>query len=62
VVAKSRNVVPRRKILYHLDIRGEAGACKYPLEQIVAEERRLGHASVQRRLKGVHVVDALARI
>jgi hypothetical protein len=39
VVAKSGNVIARRKILHYLDIRGEAGAGEYPLEQIVAEER-----------------------
>ena len=62
MVAKGGDVIAGREILDDLHVRGQAGAGEDPLEQVVAEEGRLGHAAGQRRFEGVDVVDALARV
>ncbi len=59
--AGGRQIV-RRRALEQLDVGHEPRAREESLEQIVAEQRVLGHASFERRLERVHVVDALARV
>jgi len=48
--------------LEELDVGHEAGAGEQGLEQVVAQQRVVGHAPRERRLEGVDVVDALAGI
>ena len=56
------NVVAGGKLLDHLDVGRQSGARKHAFEQIVAEDGIFRHASVERRLEGIDVVDALAGI
>ena len=60
VLAQRGDVVPRRKVLDHFHIGRQAGAREDAFEQIVAEQRAFRHASGERGLEGVDVVDALA--
>lgn len=62
VLALHGHVVAGRKVLHHLHVRSQAGARQHALEQVVAEQRVLGHAPGQRGFEGVHVVDALAGV
>ena len=62
MLAIGRDIVSGRKLLDELDIGGEPGAREGAFEEIVAEQRVLGDASVERALEGVDVVDALAGI
>ena len=52
--------VVRRELVEQLDVGHQAGAGEDALEQVVAEQRVLGHPVGQRRLEGVDVVDPLA--
>ena len=60
MMAKGRDVVAGREFLHDLHVRGQACPSVNSLEQIMAEQGGLRHASVERGLEGVHVVDALA--
>ena len=62
VLARSGDVVARRKLLDDLDIGSQAGAGDCPLEKIVAQKRALRHAAVERGFERIDVVDALAGI
>ncbi len=55
-------VVAGGELLDHLDIGHETGAGKDALEQIVAEQGRVGHPVGKRCLEGIDLVDALAGI
>jgi hypothetical protein len=59
-------VLPRGKhqviggIVVHEEcVRAQPGAGIEPLEEVVAQQRVLGHPVGQRRLEGVHVIDPL---
>ena len=62
MVAARRDVVSVRKLLDDFDVRREAGASEDALEQVVAEQRRIGHAPGQRGLERIDVIDALASV
>ena len=62
VLTRGGDVVARWELLHDLDVRDESGPGEGPLEQVVAEERPLGHPVGERCLEGVDVVDPLARI
>ena len=47
-MARGGDIVARGKFLDDLDIRGEAGAGKHALEQIMAEQCRIRHAAGER--------------
>ena len=56
------DVVAGRKLLDHLDIRGQAGAREDPLQEIVTEEDVFRHPPGKGRLEGIDVVDSLAGV
>ena len=56
------DLVVRRELLEELDVGDQARPREDPLEQVVAQERILGDAALQRRLKCLDVVDALAGV
>src|SRR4051794_10504454 len=60
MLAQRRDVVPRREFLHHLDIGREPRAREDALEEIVRQQRAVGHAVRERGLERVDVVDALA--
>ena len=62
VLARRGDVVARGELLDHLDVGDEPGAREDALEEIVAQQRVLGHAAGERRLEGIDVVDALAGV
>jgi hypothetical protein len=62
MLARDRDVVAGGEFLDDLDVRDEARAREDAFEQVVAEQRVLGHAAGERRLEGIDVVDALAGI
>jgi hypothetical protein len=56
------NQVVRGELVEQLDVGHQAGAGEHAFEQVVAEQRVVGHAACHRGLEGVEVVDALARV
>ena len=50
----------RRVVVDDLDVGDESRARVEPLEEVVGQERVLGHAAVERGHEGVHVVEPLA--
>ena len=62
VLARRERQVVRRVVVDQMDVGAQSGARVRPFEQVVAQERVLGHAVLQRRLEGVDVVDALADV
>ena len=62
VVSQRRDVVADGKLLDDLDVGREAGAREDALEEVVTENRVLGHAAGERQLERVDVVDALAGV
>ena len=60
MLAADVDVMAGGKILNHLDVRGQRGTGKHPLEEIMAEHGVFWHTARQRRLERVDVVDALA--
>ena len=56
------DLVVRRELLEELDVGDESRPRKDPLEQVVAEERILGDATLQRPGKCLDVIDALAGV
>ena len=62
VLARRSHVVSGGKFLDHLDVGGETRAGEHALEQVVAQHRAVGDATLQGGLEGIDVVDALARV
>jgi hypothetical protein len=62
MLALASDVVAGRKFLDDLNVRGEAGARKNALEEIVAKEGILGNAAGESCLEGIDVVDAFAGV
>ena len=62
VLTGGGDAIVRRSGLEQLDVGAEAGSGEEALEEIVAQQRVLGHASGQSRLERIHVVDAFARV
>ena len=61
VLARRRDQVVRRELVEQLHVGHQAGAGEHTLEQVVAQERVLGHPVRHRGPEGVDVVDPLAR-
>ncbi len=62
MLAGRGDAVVRRGALEQLHVRDQARPREEALEEIVAQERVLGHAPGQGGLERVHVVDPLARV
>src|SRR5271169_3715756 len=62
MLARSGNVIARRKFLHDFDGCGESSPGKYSLKQIVAQYQAFGNPAFERALEGINVVDALADI
>ena len=62
VMTRRADIVSRREFLDDFDIRGEPGARERSLEQVVAQQRRVGRAARESRLEGVDIVDAFAGV
>ena len=60
MLAGGGHEVVGRELVEQLDVGDQAGPGEDALEQVVAEQRVLGHAVGQRRLERVDVVDPLA--
>ena len=60
MLALASNVVAGREFLDELNVRGEAGARKNSLEEIMAEQSIFGDTASESCLEGIDVVDALA--
>ena len=60
MLPQRRDRISGRKLLDHLDVGRQPGAGVNPFEQIVAQQRRIGHPALQRGVERVHVVDPLA--
>jgi hypothetical protein len=56
------DLVVRRELLEELDVGDQPCSREDPLEQVVAEERILGYAALQRPGKRLDVIDALAGV
>ena len=54
--------VPRWEVIVELDIRGKSNASEGALEEVVAEERVVGNASLHRGFESLNVVDSLSDI
>src|SRR5271156_3576424 len=62
MLPRGGDVVPRRKFLDQLNVRGQARARESSLEQIVAEQRVVGDAARERGLEDVNLVNPLAAV
>ncbi len=61
VLTRCRDQVVRRELIEQLDVGHETGTGEDPFEQIMAQQRVLGHTVLHGRVECIDVVDPLAR-